>query len=543
MPAPTALLLIAALSFGQTPRLNEVTGTATHNSYWVKRSGFPEAYASGTQERLLDQLLFDQARGLEIDVHKDRRAGEWRVYHTEREGNVLCSPFEQCLKQLRQFQYALPNHEPVIVVIELKNLFGRNWDKDHKPSDFDRILESELGPYLYRPRDLLSGCRPGATLKACVKEKGWPRVDELRGKFLFAVLGNWRWHRIGHGVSGWADYATADGGVAARSAWPMATDISDPTRNDHGGEYVPPDERRAAYDASVLLQIERSKEPAKVAEFLADGGIVRVDDAFSLDQQRERAAWGAQYLQTDSPWLRFDDRGPAQPLRPLKVGDLPEAAPIEEPGERIFVSRTGAGAGYTFDWLAAPSSGAAVWETLPSTTRPSPNRSYPNPRSPRGKACLRAEGSGSSIALCRRTDDKEFAVISVETERGGRISTRTFRAGARSSNGIGDQLRLEVEPREGGRSCAEAYSASEIGADGSPSWKRLAGECFEARLERQGVSAKDGDVLFVRTRLNGAAVSGAALQAPQPGSGYALADLTVPSAPLAGSPMAGLPSR
>ena len=524
-------------------RFNEVFRGATHNSYWVKRANVPEPYASGAQERLLDQLLFDHVRALEIDIHKiATRRGQWAVYHTDRTANVFCSPFTECLKQLRQFQYALPDHEAVTVVIELKQLLGRNWDKRHTPRDFDALLENALGPHLYRPRDLLARCAPGANLKECVAQKGWPSNRELRGKFLFAVLGNWRWCTIGHGGSGWAEYSTWNGdgrgAVGARSAWPMATDISDLTKGGCGSEYVPPAELKAAYDASVLLQVENFKDPRhmeEVGRFLANGGVVRAGDSFSLADQRARVGWGAQMFQTDYPWVQYADRGPAEPLRPFQADSFADPAQFKEPGERLALMRTGPGGGYAFASKAVAAE--SDWETLPSTTRPSPSPDYPNPRWTRGKACLRAEGGGDFVAVCRQTAEGrwnrrkprgEDAVVTVETRRGGKDGAKRFLSAAHSAEGgIGDQVRLRVQDGPGGGACATAYSAAEIGADGRPKWTALSTECFTRPLGRQGLSAQWGDVLFVGTRVNGAAVAARSLSAPPGGSGYALSDLSV----------------
>ena len=49
-----------------SPRYDAVWQIATHNSYWVDRGVTGDLYASGVQERLLDQLLFDRARAVEI---------------------------------------------------------------------------------------------------------------------------------------------------------------------------------------------------------------------------------------------------------------------------------------------------------------------------------------------------------------------------------------------------------------------------------------------------------------------------------------------
>ncbi|MBI3541852.1 MAG: hypothetical protein HY075_01070, partial [Deltaproteobacteria bacterium] len=267
------------------PRFNEVYRVNTHNSYWVKRDNNFEAFASGTQERLLDQLLFDHARSLEIDVHKDNpHPGNWTIYHTDKQSNSLCSPLGECLKQLQQFHYALPRHDPVLVVIELKEILEYNFDRSHRPADFDAILEHYLADSLYRPREFLARCAPGASMRDCARQKGWPTLEELRGKFLFAVLGNWRWCTVGHGGSGWAEYATADGGPRARSAFSMSSDFVDLTHESCGTELVAAEKLQAAYDASVLQQVEESDNAAHlvdVAKFIAEGGIVRGHDAHS----------------------------------------------------------------------------------------------------------------------------------------------------------------------------------------------------------------------------------------------------------------------
>src|ERR1700691_1424663 len=90
------------------PRYNQVYQVATHNSYWVKRVAH-ELYASGTQERLLDQLHFDHVRALEIDIHKIKnKPGQWAIYHTNKSGNVFYETLPDFLKQMQQFQYSLP---------------------------------------------------------------------------------------------------------------------------------------------------------------------------------------------------------------------------------------------------------------------------------------------------------------------------------------------------------------------------------------------------------------------------------------------------
>ena len=107
------------------PHFNEVFRLATHNSYWVKRDNVVEAFASGVQQRLVDQLIFEDARSIEIDVHKDTpilpwpqppEPHNWTVYHTDKQSNSLCTPLRECLKHLRLFHHVPPQHEAVVVI-------------------------------------------------------------------------------------------------------------------------------------------------------------------------------------------------------------------------------------------------------------------------------------------------------------------------------------------------------------------------------------------------------------------------------------------
>src|SRR6185312_6775337 len=178
------------------------------------------------------------------DIHKDDgNPGVWSVYHTDKETNSLCTPLSECLKQLQQFHYANPNHAPVTIVLELKEIFEDNFDEEHTPEDLDRVLETYLGAHLYTPTQFLSRCPSGATMLECAKQQGWPTLAELQGKFIFSVIGNWHTcvlgQGIGHGPKGWADYATWGAGTAARAAFPMRSDFSDFTDTCHG-DYVDP---------------------------------------------------------------------------------------------------------------------------------------------------------------------------------------------------------------------------------------------------------------------------------------------------------------
>jgi hypothetical protein len=533
------ILLLLALTAHATragtakqARYNEVYRAATHNSYWVKRDNVVEAFASGAQERLLDQLLFEHVRALEIDIHRDdTHPHDWTIYHTDKQSNSLCTPLSECLKQLEQFHYANPAHEVVTVVLELKELIKYNFDGTHTPQDLDRILETYVGKNLFRPRDFLARCAPGTTMRECARGAGWPTIQELRGKFIFTVLGNWRacapWP-IGHGPSGWATYATWPGD---RAAFPMQSDFSDFSHDGCSSEYIPPDQLRAAEDASVFLQVENVTDPAhlkSVAQFLSEGGVVRGHDSWTVADQTARVTAGFQMFQTDYPWVQANDQGPAQPFRPFHPEDFAGSEQFLEPGNRIAFSRSSTqGSGHAFAYLIDPDE-TWNWETLPATTRPSPEAKLPNPRWTRGKGCLRAasdppdvgDNETDSFSICRQTVEGRWNVskplgediaITVEIRRSGRSSFKQFFSDANTSRGAGDMIRLAGYEDNQGNTCVTGYSSSELNSAGLPLWRPLATQCFATTLPYQGVTAQWGDVLFVGTRHDSAYVAGRSL--------------------------------
>src|SRR5262249_20284665 len=147
---------------------------------------------------------------LELDVHSEpdrpgsnTPAGEWRVYHTSSAEDFSCRYLSDCLELLRNFHYAVPQHEVINVIVELKNTVSYTGVLDksknvhnnfatsdnHDIPDFDAIFRRVLGPTLYTPADFFrdAGCDPNdtkMTLRACAKTKGWPTIDKLRGKFI-----------------------------------------------------------------------------------------------------------------------------------------------------------------------------------------------------------------------------------------------------------------------------------------------------------------------------------------------------------------------
>ena len=489
------------------PRYNQVYQVATHNSYWVKRARH-ELYASGTQGRLLDQLHFDHVRALEIDIHKIKnKPGQWAVYHTSKSANAFYENLTDFLKQLQQFQYSLPMHEVVTVVLELKEVFSKNFDEDHTPAQLDSILETYMGNDLFRPRDLKKRCPGSTTLCDCAKSSVdiWPTTQELRGKFIFLVLGNLHFGPFGHGGLGWATYANSEN----PSAFPMSSDFSRFGHKHGWKEYVPADMLSRAFQASIFQQVEwiHNKEHlAAVSKFIAAGGIVRGGSSFSRNEQQERINSGFHLLQTDYPWIQINHHGFDKPFRPLDSTRFNDPSVFIEPGERIFIPSDSETV-----WSRISADSINFWETLPSSTRYSPDKNFPNPFRTEGKGCLTAMSAEglNYISICRKVNIIQNAVITIKVVAAGVTSTKKFTTNNRSSGLVGDYIAMRIEQHAGsGQSKVSLFSSSEMMYDSGsdkliPKWSLLENKTLNFMLPKQGLQATQGPVLFVGSKRNG----------------------------------------
>lgn len=497
-----------------------VYGIATHNSYWVDRSTFAERGASGTQERILDQLLHEHVRALELDVHfNGKRPGVWSVYHTDNLHNTFCATLDDCLKQLQVFHYVVPNHDVVNIVIELKELWGHVFDGAHTIEQFDAVLRRALGDALYTPRDFAARCAAGSSLRACARDIGWPPVEELRGKFIVNVLGNFNYN-----ANDWVEYASGHGGVLERAGFPMRSILDDNGDGCTGvideGVHDAFDSRAlaAARDASIFWQVEQLDYPG-IDQFLDEHGVVRGHSAPTYNEQRDRLTRGFQLIQTDHPWHVIGDEqlltGTLNRSCRLRdavsaLGGSSSARMLVEPGDRLYVSATDR---ELFVAAHEVDDGRSEWETLPSMTRPDSttrwafdwsrvrfvSEPFASHSRARGVGCLRAATTTATelFTICSQRIEGEHTRVSV-TWRHAADGERT-----NAFVDIGDLLKLRVVT-EDARSCAEGFVASHVDL-GTPVWRSVGTQCFGSRLVDQGIAATR-DVLFVGTRHDHVAI-------------------------------------
>lgn len=212
--------------------MNQIQVINTHNSYkretsrleqdtydaLVNRPGNYESSLAYSHASFAQQFGGQNVRGVEVDLWGDPQGGlyaeplvrkaaglgplpdpAWRqpgikVMHiADADYNTTCVLFTSCLRQVKQWSDANPNHVPLTFMLELKRsdstLVGLGgvtapaWDN---VAAFDRI-DAEIRS-VFRERDLIAPDdvrRPGLTLDQSVAQFGWPTLEEARGKIVF----------------------------------------------------------------------------------------------------------------------------------------------------------------------------------------------------------------------------------------------------------------------------------------------------------------------------------------------------------------------
>lgn len=177
----TALALsgLSAPAAASGPTLGQVTISGLHNSY--QKSAFPrftDAIATGTGM-------------VEIDVWTTFSV--WTVNHDHpfwSNNNCTSSSgstnqrLPVCVDNIAAWHQANPNHQPLLIKLELKA--GFQDDQSVGPDELDALFTSRLGSAMYRPADLMRGVHP--TPDAAARANAWASVDDLRGRVILLVL-------------------------------------------------------------------------------------------------------------------------------------------------------------------------------------------------------------------------------------------------------------------------------------------------------------------------------------------------------------------
>jgi hypothetical protein len=206
--------------------MNHFQFIGTHNSYHLAPSAkvrqMVDAFADGQGQALdyshrpiREQLDVLGVRQIELDIYGDPKGGiyaspladritrqtprepdaAWKapgfkIFHSpDFDQNTNVISLRLALRDLRQWSNEHPEHEPVLVLLELEE----DSYTALKPPPFDRdallALEAEIREEMPATQvltpDNVRGASP--TLRDAVTKNGWPNLSKVRGKFLFAI--------------------------------------------------------------------------------------------------------------------------------------------------------------------------------------------------------------------------------------------------------------------------------------------------------------------------------------------------------------------
>jgi hypothetical protein len=166
-------------------RFDDVQVKATHNSYHIETSDLAEW--SYTMQPLGVQLDRQGVRSIELDLHyldnQDGKGWHFEVFHVVlADQGTTCQQFTDCLQAVKDWSDRYPGHVPIYIELEPKEGFDRA-----PPETVFSELEREILRVWPKRRiitpDEIRGAAP--TLPAALAS-GWPTLDRLRGRVLFA---------------------------------------------------------------------------------------------------------------------------------------------------------------------------------------------------------------------------------------------------------------------------------------------------------------------------------------------------------------------
>jgi hypothetical protein len=221
---------IVALSHAQ--RMTDIQVLGSHNSYhaglapsekayWMKANPQLAASLDYSHPSLTEQLNLG-VRKVELDIFSDSQGGlfanpaaprllakeglpadpdfdpggkmkqpGWKVIHVQDiDYRSNCQPLVECLTQLRDWSKAHPRHLPIYVLLETKSGNPRpDFMVNPEPVTAASLdtLEAEIlsvfpRSHLITPDDVRGGL---PTLEQAVLTRGWPLLEQARGKLVF----------------------------------------------------------------------------------------------------------------------------------------------------------------------------------------------------------------------------------------------------------------------------------------------------------------------------------------------------------------------
>jgi hypothetical protein len=184
-------LRFGAVFFNGDLRLNQVQVLGTHNSYHVAP---PPPYAAVeawqySHDPLPVQFQSEGIRQIELDVYADPHG--IRVLHVpDVDFGTTCSLWVECLRVVKGWSDAHPNHMPITILTELVDTsYGLPTPVLPWNGPAMDQLDAEIRS-VFPPRDVITpddvrGRR--ATLAEAITKDGWPTINSVRGQVMFVM--------------------------------------------------------------------------------------------------------------------------------------------------------------------------------------------------------------------------------------------------------------------------------------------------------------------------------------------------------------------
>jgi hypothetical protein len=231
----TSLGIAQAQSNDGAVKLNQIQVIGTHNSYHAGiapnesklwQAKYAEAFKGlDYQHQPLPQQFDSGVRQIELDVYADTKGGLYahpsgpknvaaaglpadpdfdpdgvmlkpgfKVMHVQDvDYRSTCQPFTGCLKQIKDWSHAHPNHIPIFILIETKQGKPRGELHLTEPESFTSstfdALDAEIRS-VFQPRELITPDDVRGhykTLNEAVLAGSWPTLAKARGKVVFLM--------------------------------------------------------------------------------------------------------------------------------------------------------------------------------------------------------------------------------------------------------------------------------------------------------------------------------------------------------------------
>jgi hypothetical protein len=222
----------SAADFDESMPLDQYQWIGSHNSYkralpdtayqFLRLQSIHKANQLNYSHLSLDEQLSLGLRQLEIDVVNDPNGNQYqhvelasrfnedwlsvhdaaqlakpgfKVMHVPHVDVMThCITLKACLKELTVWSDSHPEHFPIVIMMNAKET-QPDFLKSKKPTPFDEAafasldeaIQNSLQDRLVSPDDIRGNAH---SLQRVITNKGWPSVNDLRGKFIFLFDGN-----------------------------------------------------------------------------------------------------------------------------------------------------------------------------------------------------------------------------------------------------------------------------------------------------------------------------------------------------------------